>query len=191
MADERADIDAAPFGERIEVIGDRFPSDIDARPQHPERDLLGVGKEFEIPRAVAGPRRGEDLAALADDHRRMPVLHRGAAIGVPDRLWVEMGMVVDEAGGDDPALGVDPALGGGPGIAADADDLAVGYRHIGDKRRLAGTVDDAPVFDEQIIRHDFLLVAPLGTGPRPLITVRGLPDECYALPQGRAKKLRE
>ena len=37
----------------------------DAGLQYAERDLLGVGKEFEVPGAVARARRGEDLSALA------------------------------------------------------------------------------------------------------------------------------
>jgi hypothetical protein len=109
MTDQGADIDAAPLGQRIQVIGDRFPRDIDARLQHAERDLFGVRKEFEIPFAVAWARRRDDLAALADNDRRMAVVHRGATVRIPNRLRIEMGMMVDEPGSDDPPFGVDRA----------------------------------------------------------------------------------
>ena len=79
MADQRADIDAALFAERIEIIADQLPGHIDAGFQHRQRDLLGVGEKFEIPLAVARPHRRDDLAALADDDRRVAVMHPRAA----------------------------------------------------------------------------------------------------------------
>src|SRR5439155_10813636 len=108
---------------------------------------------FEIPLAIAGPDRGDDLAALADDDRGVAVVHPRAAIRVPDRLRIEMGMMVDKPGRHDAPLGVDRPLGGSAGIFADPDDLAVLYRHIRGKCRLARAVDNAPVLDQQIIRH--------------------------------------
>src|SRR5262252_6424106 len=58
MADQRADIDAALFAERVQIVADRFPGHVDAGLQHRQRDLLGVGEEFEVPLAVTRPHRG-------------------------------------------------------------------------------------------------------------------------------------
>ena len=91
MTDQGADIDAALLAERVQVVPDRLPGHVDARLQHRERDLLGIGKEFEVPLAVAGAHRRDHLAALADDDRRVAVLQPGAAIGVPDGLRIEIG----------------------------------------------------------------------------------------------------
>ena len=161
MADQRADIDAALFAERIEIIADRLPGHIDPGLQHRQRDLLGVGEKFEIPLAVAGTHRRDHLAALADDDRGVAVMHPGAAIGVPYRLRVEMGVVVDKARRDDAPRGIDRPLGGGAVRLADADDLAVLHGHIGLECRLAGAVDDASVPDQKIVGHRFPPVAPL------------------------------
>src|SRR5271155_2654802 len=74
-----------------------------------------------------------------------------------------MGMMVDEPGCDDAPLGVDRPLGGGTGIFANPDDLAVLHRDIRCKCRLARTVHNAPVFNEQIKRHAYSsLFPPLG-----------------------------
>src|SRR5262245_25226615 len=64
-----------------------------------------------------------------------------------------MGVMIDEPGGDNAPRGVDGALGGGPGIFADPDDLAVLHRDICEKSSLARAVYDAPVCDQEIIRH--------------------------------------
>src|SRR5437763_225971 len=155
MADQRADIDAAALAERGQVIADRLPAHIDPGLQHRQGDLFGVREEFEIPLAVARPHRRDDLAALADDDRGMTVMHPRAAIGVPHRLRVEMGVMVDKTRRDDPPGGIDRALGGRAVVFADPDDPAVLDRDIGLKRRLAGTVDHAPVLNEQIECHRF------------------------------------
>ena len=161
MADQRADVDAAALAERIEIVADRFPGHIDPGLQHRQRDLLGVGEEFEIPLAVAGPHRRDDLAALADDDRRVAVMHPRAAIGVPHRLRVEMGVMVDKARRDDAPRRIDRPLGGGAVRLADPDDLAVLHGHIGLECRLAGAVNDASVPDQKIVGHRFPPVGPV------------------------------
>src|SRR5256885_1950133 len=86
--------------------------------------------------SVADParaRRRDHLAALADNDHGVAVLHAGTAQGIPHRLGVVMGVMIDEPGGDDTPRGVDGALGGGTGIFADPDDLAVLHRDIRDK----------------------------------------------------------
>src|SRR5439155_13522127 len=75
---------------------------------------------------------------------------------------VEMGVMVDEPGRDDAPCSVDRPLGGGAVGFADADDFPVLDGNIRLKRRLARTVYDAPVFNEQIIRHLFSSLCPSG-----------------------------
>src|SRR5271166_1547090 len=71
-----------------------------------------------------------------------------------------MGVVVDKAGCDDAARGVDGTFGGSAGIFADPDNLAVLDRDIRGKCRLARAVDNAPVFNEQIIGHAYSSLLP-------------------------------
>ena len=105
-----------------------------------------------------------------------------------------MGVMIDEPGGDDAPRGVDGALGGGTGIFADPDDLAVLHRDIREKSELARAVYDAPVFDQEIIRHASFSSLPRAVrargphrGPSPnrglvirLVSLRELRDRCYA-----------
>src|SRR5262249_30233392 len=155
MADQAADIDAAFLGQRVQVISDRLPGYVDTRLQDGKRNLLGVRKEFEIPLAVSGPRGGDDLAALADDDRRMSVLHRRATIGIPDRLRIEMSVMIDEPRSDDAPLGVDDALGRSAFVLSDADDFPLMHAAMGLEALLARAVPAAAVPDEQIISHNF------------------------------------
>ena len=191
MADQGADIDAALLAERIEIVADQFPGHVDPGLQHRQRDLFCVGEEFEIPLAVAGPNRGNDLAALADDDRGVAVVHPRAAIRVPHGLRVEMGVMVDKAGGDDPPFGVDRALGGGAGVFADPDDLAALHRHIRRKSRLARAVHDAPVFNEQIIRHDGFSSLPPAPQERGAVAAGRFPPGLADPPFQPSKAARE
>src|SRR5205823_11995013 len=129
--------------EGIHILADRSPGHVDPGLQHRSRDLYRVGEKFEIPPAVARPYRGDDLAALADDDGGVAVVHPRAAIAVPHRLRIEMGMMIDETWGDDASRGVDRAFGGSAGIFADPDNLPVLHRNIGSKCRLARAVDNA------------------------------------------------
>ncbi len=80
---------------------------------------------------VAGPRRGDHLTALTDQDRCVTVLHRGTAIWVPQRLRIEVRMMIDEARGDDPPGGIDGPLGGGAVVSPDADNSSLMHRHVG------------------------------------------------------------
>src|SRR5579875_3499863 len=152
MADQGSDIDPAPPAESLHVFGNRFPIEFHPASQDPERDLLGVREEFEIPFLIARPHRRDDLAALADDHGGMTVQQRGAAIRIPQRLWIEMGVMIDKARRDDAPVGVDNLVGD-PAELADRDDFALLDRNIRIKSRRSRAVDDAPVADQQIVGH--------------------------------------
>ena len=73
---------------------------------------------------------------------------------VPGDLRVVMAVIVDEAGGDDPAVGVDRPRGRAAQFA-DLDDLAVLDPDIAAEGRHPRAVDDAAVLDQQIIRHRY------------------------------------
>ena len=77
-------------------------------------------------------------------------MERGRAeVGIPERLGVEVGVHVDEPGGDDAAVGIDRAACGFVG-GADGDDEAVAYADVGALARRSGAVDDVAALDEQI-----------------------------------------
>src|SRR5215831_10542831 len=63
-------------------------------------------------------------------------------------------MVVDKARRDGAPLGVDRAFGRAAQFA-ELDDLAILDPDIAVKRRHPRAVDDAPVFDQEVIRHRF------------------------------------
>ena len=78
---------------------------------------------------VAGPRRRDDLAALTDQDRGVAVLHRGTAIRIPQRLRIEVRVVIDEARRDDPSASVDGALGAAV-VFADPHNFSLMHRHV-------------------------------------------------------------
>src|SRR4051794_39310759 len=102
---------------------------------------------------VSRPRRGEHLPALADDHAGIAVLRGVTAQGIPERLGIIVGVMVNESRGDDAPLGIDDTSGGFID-SADADDFPMVHRHIGGKGGLSGAVNYASVLNEQVICHD-------------------------------------
>src|SRR5438045_8984041 len=78
-----------------------------------------------------------------------------------------MAMIVDKAGADRAAVGVD-RLCRRAGELADLGDLPVLDPDIGAEARHAGTVDDASVLDQQIIRHRLPPAQPATAAARTL-----------------------
>jgi hypothetical protein len=66
-------------------------------------------------------------------------------------------MIVDESRSDDHSLSVYDSLGSSV-HPSDLYDFAVAYSYIAMKRGHAGTIDDATVFDQQVIRHEIFLL---------------------------------
>jgi hypothetical protein len=73
-----------------------------------------------------------------------------------------MAMIVDKAGGDDLAADIDHLVGGA-GQLAQLGDLAVLDGDVAVKPGHSRTVDDAPVLDQEIIRHRFPPVRKRGS----------------------------
>src|SRR5258708_39258987 len=83
-------------------------------------------------------------------------------MGAPPRVRVEVRVMVEDPGGDDAPRRIDRPLGGGAVRFADSNDLSVLHGDVGIECRLPRTVDNAPVFNEQIIRHLFSSHWPVG-----------------------------
>ncbi len=163
VADQVADIDAEPLVETVHVLRDRLPVEIDGA-EHLHRDRFDIGEELGEPLLGALPHRRQRQRAVAEDDRGGAMLGREGAQRVPGDLRVVMAVVVDKPGGDGAARGVD-RLRRRTAQLPDFDDFAVLDADIAAKRRHARTVDNEPVFDQQIIGHCFFL--PAGSGPRP------------------------
>src|SRR5262249_42882008 len=88
---------------------------------------------------------------------------RERAQRVPGNLRVVMAMVVDKARGHSPPCCVDRPFGR-PAQFAEFGNLAVLDTDIAPERRHPRAVDDAPVFDQQIIRHRFPFLRSVATG---------------------------
>src|SRR5215471_6653858 len=129
MPDQRPDINAALLAKCIQIVAYRFPGHVDPGPQDRQRDLFGVGEEFEVPLAVARPHRSDNLTALTDDDGSMAVVNPRAAIGVPDRLRVEMGVVIDEPRGDDAPFRIYRPFAGCAVMFSDPDYFPPLHRH--------------------------------------------------------------
>src|SRR6516164_4829009 len=97
------------------------------------------------------------------------MLGREGAQRVPGDLGIIMAVIIDKAGGDGAAIGVDRARRSAAQLT-DVDDLAVLDADIAAERRHPRTVDDQSIFDQQIIRHRFLLLGP-GYPSQPLSAV--------------------
>src|SRR5205807_4296452 len=166
MADQIADIDAEMVVEVLHVLRDRLPLELDSL-QHLHRDRFDVGEELGEPLLGALSDGCQRQRAIAEDNRSGPVLGREGAERVPGDLRVVMAMIVDKAGADRAAVGVD-RLRRRAGELADLGDLAVLDPDIGAEARHAGTVDDAAVLDQQIIRHRLPPAQPGAAAARPL-----------------------
>ena len=109
---------------------------------------------------VLGVHGREGHAAVAHHDRGDAVPARRARDRVPRELGVEVGVDVDEAGGDEATVGVELARAArvdGPHL----DDAPTGDRDVRDPRGCPGPVHDGPVADHQVGRHGRSVVSVL------------------------------
>ena len=102
--------------------------------------------------SIAVPDRREGQAAVAHHHGGHAVLRLAGAVGVPEQLRVEMGVMVDEARRHRQALGVD-RFRSAVFELAHFDDLAALHPDIGHIGRQTGTVNHTPTANHEIISH--------------------------------------
>jgi hypothetical protein len=162
MTDERAHVDAEPLSDRLHVLGERLPRPGHARLEHLHRDRLDVGQHARQLFALLRLDGGEGERAVADDDRGGAVVTGVGTERVPHDLRVVVAVVVHEARGHDTAVGLDHPAGRAV-EPSELHDLAAGHRHVTVEGGPTGSVDDAPVLDQEIVRH---VVAPLGVGVR-------------------------
>src|SRR5207244_13179254 len=105
-------------------------------------DGLRRRKKIQVPVMVSRPRRGEHLPALAHDHAGVAVLHGVTAQGIPQRLGIIVGVMVNKPGGDCPTLGIDDVRGGFM-EPADPDDLPMVYCHVAGEGWPSAAANDA------------------------------------------------
>ncbi len=154
----------------VHVLAGRLPIEID-RAQHLHRDRFDIGEELGEPLLGAFPDRRQAERAIAENDGRRTVLGREGAQRVPGDLGVVMAMVVDKARGDGAAVGVDRLFGRARQFA-DFDDLAALDADIAAKRRHARAIDDAAVFDQEVIGHRCYSSFGRAARRRPLVTSR-------------------
>ena len=164
VRDLRADVDGHRQGlEEVEVFGEGLPAPLHALGEGAAGDVLDALHEADQP--VALVRRGgrEADAAVAHHDGGDTVPERRREQRVPGDLPVEVGVDVDEAGGDEQAVGVD-LFTAAVGHFADDRDEPVIDRDISVSGRRTGAVDDESVADYQVMHG-----GPLqrrGTAPR-------------------------
>ena len=139
VADERPHVDAPAASDGVQVLRNGLPSKVDPGPLRLQRDSFHFVEHFQVPLAVSGTDRSDDRAALADDDRSVAVEGGRVHDGVPHALGIEVGMVIDKARGDDPAVGVDYA-GGGLVEPSHPHDLAAAHRDVGPELGTPGPV---------------------------------------------------
>ena len=161
VADHDAEVDAEVVVERAEVVAERAPA-----PGHAvHQDVVGDGLDL---REHTGERRLVTLAhgserqgAVAAHDGRDAVVAGEGAEGVERHLPVVMGVMVDEAGGDDAAAGVYLARSRAV-QTSHGSDAPVHDADVGDLWGVAGAVHDEAALDEQIERHR--IPPPSGVG---------------------------
>ncbi len=164
VADQVADIDPEIAVHLVEVLRHALPGEFE-RAQHLHRDRFDIGEELREAVLLAFAHRRQGQRAIAEDDRGRAVVAGIGAQRIPGDLRVVMAMIVDKARRDDQPRGIDRAPGR-PRQFADLDDLAVLDRDVGAEGRPAGAVDNAPVLDQEVIGHRFLLVPLRSPAPR-------------------------
>jgi len=139
----------------VEVLGVGLPGPREPVEDARRRDVLDRLHRTREDGRRARPHRGERHPAVPHDHRRHAVPARRRHEGVPPDLRVEVGVEVDEPGRDEPPVGVDRASGRArvAGLGDGGDAVAVD-RDVGASARRAGTVDDRPVGDDEVVGHE-------------------------------------
>ena len=103
---------------------------------------------------VRGRQRCVRHAVQRNDFRRDPLPQPVVVLRIREEHALGMGVRVDEPRRHGQARGVDHALGGGVAEVADGADDSGLDRDVGVPGRPAGPVDDGPVPDEDVERHD-------------------------------------
>jgi hypothetical protein len=108
----------------------------------------------------ASVKRGQRITAISDDIRGHSLAHFFIALGIDQEIGIIVAVRVDKAGANRQATGIY----GPPGIRCvktvlQACNFPVNYSNVGIIIWVAGPVDYAAVFDNQVqvIRHRFLL----------------------------------
>ena len=152
MGDLRADVEHLRHAvHRVEVLGERLPTPLDAVGERGAGDVLDAFHEPDQPFVLVRLHRGEPHAAVAHDDGRDPVPARRGEHRIPGDLAVEVGVDVDEAGSDDHPAGVDRLPGAGVLEVTDLGDPVTVDRHIGSPRLRSGAVDERSPTDHQVM----------------------------------------
>ena len=146
----------APSSHRLEVlpVGLEVPVDTCLERGHPH--VLDLVESAHERSSVGGFRRCDAVAAIAGDDARDTVPARRAEGGIPQHLWVVVGMDVDEAGRDHQTRCVDLDIG--PHIGCERDDAAVTDTDVETLGRRTGAIEHcAAAYCDLVCHHD-----PLG-----------------------------
>ena len=134
----------------VEVLPEGLPVPVHALGQRGAGDVLHALHELNQPFPVRVPGRCEADAAIAHHDGGHPVPPRRRDLGVPGGLAVVVGVDVDPARRDQPALGVDLAAGGALDLAGRGDDAAVDGDVTGPDGP-ARSVGDGAAPDDQVV----------------------------------------
>jgi len=139
-------------GNGVEVFGEALPAPPDALMKGGARNVLDTLHQLDQPFVLVRFYRGEADPAVPHDRSGHAMPRGRREVRVPRDLTVVVGVHVDPAGGDEPALGVNllPAPAGDRPHGGDAVPVD---GHIGDPPRRSGPVDDETATD-----HDVMLI---------------------------------
>ena len=152
VADHDAEVDAEVVVQRTEVVAERAPAPGHTVHQHVVGDGLNFGEHACERGFVALTNGGERQRAVAADDGCDAVVAGEGAEGVERHLPVVVGVVVDEAGGDDTAAGVYLARRGAV-QPPDSSDAPIHDADVGDLGSVACAVHHEATLDKQIERH--------------------------------------
>ena len=136
----------------VEVLGEGLPAPLDSVGERRAGDVLDALHELDQPVAPVGRSWCEAHTAVAHHHGGDAVPTRRRQLGIPRGLGVVVGVGVDEARRDDPAVRVD--LAPARTHVADVDDRLAVDRDVAGRGRRARAVDDAAVADHEVVHGE-------------------------------------
>ena len=164
VGDLDADVGRPPAPlEDVEVLREGLPAPGDPFVEGGAGDVLDALHQLDEPLLRPGAHRREPDSAVAGHDGRDPVRGRWFEERVPRGLTVEMGVDIDEAGRDEPAIGVDDLGRLALEAGGHGDDPPVAHGDISLERRRPCAVDDGPTADDEVVH----LVPPRVQGPAP------------------------
>ena len=134
----------------VEVLGKALPRPVDSFGQGAAGNVLDAFHQLDKGLLSSRTHRRKPDSAVPENGSRHAVPARGSQVPVPGGLAIEVGMYIDEPGGDDGAVGVDDPVGQAV-HPSHFHDPSVDDGDVGCAGRPAGAIDHRARPDHEIV----------------------------------------